>query len=429
MTVKEAKRIFFLGIAGTGMRGLAYLLASQGKQILGTDTQLPSPLPEDLSAYMLAPEHAAEELLEKADLIIHTDAAPKSHPLLQHARPKHIPAISYQEGLGQLSADLTTIAVTGTHGKSSTTAMLGHILIKTGHDPSVLVGAPVPGWPGAHARSGKGKFLVVEADEYRNHFLSLTPAHEIITSIDFDHPDFFVSLDDVVQAYDHFVQLLPAKGIVVVPQDVREGFSQIHWPAGTISISPKEIEATAAPLPGRHMQSNAALAIQMAMQVTGITRDQTQTVLQSFPGLGRRLEIIGTFQNLQIISDYGHHPAEISVTLQTAKNAHAGQRILVIFEAHTQKRLDVFLSQFAQALAPADGVVLYPPFLPKGREARHATAQLEELKQKLETQHTPTLILNNVAELKTVLSEKSSSYDIALAFTAGTLDQHLRTLV
>jgi len=191
-----ARNVFMLGIGGSGMRGLAYLLSSQGKRISGTDDQFEhlktSP---DLSACALYSEEAATQALAEAQLLVYSDAVADDHPLRQQWEKQGKPSLTYHEAVGQLTAAYQTIAVAGTHGKSSTTVMLAHIMAAAGLDPTVLVGATVPAWGQRNARAGHDAYFLVEADEYRNHFLSFKPAHAIVTSIDFDHPDYFKALD------------------------------------------------------------------------------------------------------------------------------------------------------------------------------------------------------------------------------------------
>lgn len=399
------KTIFMLGIGGTGMRGLAKLLAAQGNKIIGSDQQyeIIKDWP-DLKAYEFS-----DEL--KGDLLIHTDAAEKDHPLIQAAKKKNIPVMAYQEALGEFSKQFTTIAVTGTHGKSSTTAFLAHILIENGKDPNVLIGAPMAAWGGTGARAGKGDLFVVEADEYREHFLTLSPAHAIIVSVDFDHPDYFKSREDVQRAYEGF--RMRVSGKILTPED----------------LSAEDLQDMPAPIPGEHMKKNAALAVKMAGMLD-VPREQAIAALKTFPGLGRRFEKLGKIGEMEIVSDYGHHPAEIQATIKGARNdpAFAGRKqLLAVFEAHTLERLKTFFGDYAKALELADGALLVPVFVPTGREheSAEAVAKLQELEQALKI---PVWRLEKWDDLKDKLTELSSEFNVALAFTAGVLDSKLRQL-
>lgn len=403
MTLQEASTVFMLGIGGTGMRGLAKLLAGQGKKIIGSDQQYEVVKDWDDPTSLVGDELRGPSMIEKCDLIVYTDAATLDHPILVGAREIGILTMPYQKALGEFSRQFTTLAVTGTHGKSSTTAFLAHIFIEAGRDPNVLIGAPMPAWGGVGARAGKSNLFIVEADEYREHFLELTPAQAIITSIDFDHPDYFRSLEHVREAYDKFRQRVT--GEVVESADVT-GIPE--------------------PIPGEHMRRNAALAVKLA-EFMGIERETAVAALQKFPGLGRRMEFLGSFAGMDIISDYGHHPAEIEVTLKAQIQKHKAQT-LVIFEAHTLERLKVFFDDFARVLEQGNGVLLVPVFIPPGREyeSTEARKKLAELEMAL---GKDVWNLKTWEDLPQALGNLSGQFDTAIAFTAGVLDAKLRKIV
>jgi UDP-N-acetylmuramate--alanine ligase len=424
MNIARAERIFMLGIGGTGMRGLAWLLQAKGKTVRGTDSEITAELSEQ---FTIAPSSQAKEALASSDLMIYTDAAPADHPLLHHATTHAVPALPYHHAVSQLAQPYTTIAVTGTHGKSSTTAFLAHLLIEAGMDPTVLLGAAIPTWPGHHARLGHSQYLVVEADEYREHFLSLSPAHAIIASIDYDHPDYFSSLEAVVNAYDEFIQRLRPGGSLVIPDTLYAAHPELPWPSVTIRVPRPAAQSIRSPIPGKHMQQNAALAVRLAVQL-GIEQPRAQAMLQTFPGLSRRLETVGTYQSLQLISDYAHHPAEIAATLEALSSTHPNKKIIVIFEAHMIIRLQTFFDQFAQALAAQKVVIIYPTYTPTGREEASAAALTQKLATRLQQQGTEAIVLQQRHQLGKELSAWASRADIAIALSAGQLDSQLRQL-
>ena len=431
METAPRKTIFLLGIAGTGMRGLAHLLAQQGSRISGTDAQFDDApeliREEDFNTYRLMKEIDAGVLLAESDLLIYSDAVPETHPLRQQAESKHIPSLPYQEALGEFSRGFKTIAITGTHGKSSTTAFLAHILIAAGLDPAVLVGAPMPGFPGKHARFGKGNYFVVEADEYRQHFLALHPTHAIITAIDFDHPDYFASMQEVEEAYESFLQRVKKSGVVITQTDVQSTHPDLTWPKQTRLPSAEHIAQAPAPLPGQHMRRNAALAIAMAEEL-GVAREKAVAALASFPGLSRRFEVVGTLGDMTLISDYGHHPAEIAATLTAAREKYADKKIAAVFEAHMPERLDAFFDEFIEALSIADLVLVYPPFVPAGRSVKSADLAAKLL-EGFHAANVPAEIIRTPQDLPSALNQIKKDYDVALAFTAGTLDREVRKVV
>lgn len=412
----QAKTIFMLGIEGSGMRGLAYLLDKRGKGVRGVDRDYD--------------QVKAEARLARSEVLIYSDAVDPGHPLRQLARQKDIPELAYHEALGELTAGYTTIAVAGTHGKSSTTAMLAHIMIEKNLDPTVLVGANVPDWGGRGARAGGGKYFVVEADEYRDHWLALKPSYVIITTIDYDHPDYFASLTDVQKSFDQFLRRVDPDGSVVTAREVKQEHSELAWPKDTTLVDYVN-RGPRLSLSGEHMRHNAALAIAMAKRL-GIKENESEKFLNSWPGLSRRLEQLGYVKKLLIVSDYGHHPAEIAATLTAAREKYPGQKILVLFEAHTMGRLKVFGQEFVKALSKADGVLLVPVFIPAGREQETAEAKekLMRLEQSLTDLSLPIWRIDNYSELGDSLGQMATKdFNVALAFSAGMLDSQLRSLV
>lgn len=429
MSNNGSKQIFMLGIAGSGMRGLAHLLASQGHTIVGTDDSLSSSaIDHELSSIctILMPNESIDAI-SASDLLIHTDAAPMTHPLRQKAQEAGIKQAPYHEALGDFSRSYTTIAVTGSHGKSSTTAFLAHILSTCGVDPTVLIGAPIKGWEYGNARVEKSNLFVVEADEYRRHFLELSPSYVIVTSVDFDHPDYFTSLADVEDAYSEFISKLEPPAIVFTRDSVIQEHPEIDWSDTVISIKKANLENVPAPIPGRHMQSNAALAIEAAIHIANISRKDAINALLSFPGLGRRLELLGTWRNIPVYSDYAHHPTEIAATLTAVKETHKDKRITVVFEAHMFERLTTFFDEFVTSLQLANTILIYPPFSPSGREVDTNQQQLiQHLASKLEELRKSVKIIESSPSLFDDMGKVVPETDIFLATTAGKLDSALR---
>ncbi len=408
------KTSVFLGIGGAGMKGLAYLLRESGENVIGFDNN------EDVSEASLEEATAA---IPHADRVVYTDAAVATHPLRESAAIANIPQVPYQQALGEFSQGYTTIAITGTHGKSSTTAFLAHICIEAGLDPSVLVGASMPSLKGLHAQLGKSKYFIVEADEYRKHFLELTPAHIVITTIDFDHPDAFTSLEDVERAYEEFIGKMGPDGILVLPEEEKTSHPAMTFPPNTVSVSKDETEGIQVVLPGIHMRMNAALAIRIA-EALGISKELAMNALRSFPGLSRRFELLGTVNGCDIRSDYGHHPAEIAATITGSREIYPNSHIIAVFEAHMPLRLHTFFPEFVNALAHADEVVIVPPFVPAGRDST-ATEDALQLQSEIVAKGKKATYSENPTDFISHLEGTS----VALLFSAGTLDSVVRKSV
>lgn len=414
-----------LGIAGSGMRGLAWLLQQRGKTITGTDSQIPQDIRE---MFNTVSEDDAHRAMANTDVVLATDAAPATHAVIRFAATKDIPVLRYHEALGEFSTNYNTVAVCGTHGKSSTTAFLAHIAMTCGLHPTALVGASVVGWEGKNAQLGNSNLFIVEADEYRRHFLSLHPQHIIVTSIDHDHPNYFHDIKDTQDAFSSFIQGMSQGGSVITLQDTFSSHARVAWRPSTRKITTVEVDSVHSPLPGRHMQQNAALAIHMADEI-GTPLDGAQQALEAFPGLSRRFETIGKYKSLRIISDYGHHPMEISATLQGAFEIFPHESVAILFEAHTLERLDVFFTEFVGALGLAHTVYLYPPFIPKGREMEKHTQLIENVAYELSRRGVKASIIASRGDLQSTLEDISKDISVIIAFSAGVLDLDLRTLL
>lgn len=408
------KTFVFLGIGGAGMRGLAFLLRENGDTVFGFD---------DDEANTEINIEEAKEKLSYADQLVYTDAAVEDHPLRIAARQAGVPELPYQTALGEFSKKYTTIAITGTHGKSSTTAFLAHICIENKLDPTVLIGASMETLPGKHARLGHSTYFIVEADEYRKHFLELNPTHIIITSIDFDHPDAFSSLEDVEHAYEEFMEKLKEGGTVTLPEHEKIAHPNMQFLKQTKTTNKKDIADISAPLPGEHMNMNAALAIAVA-EILGVSRQGAIDALKTFPGLARRFELLGRHNGCDIRSDYGHHPAEIAATLAGARQVYPNSHIVAVFEAHMPLRLKTFFADFVDALAGADEISIVPPFVPAGRDN---TALEDALKLRDELIHKGKKA--NFHENPTDFLDTLTVESVAILFSAGSLDLSVRKSV
>ncbi|MDP3997176.1 MAG: cyanophycin synthetase [Candidatus Andersenbacteria bacterium] len=425
--LKNSKTVVMLGIGGVGMRALAAWLKANGKTVIGADVDW-NFIKDDqrVEAYKLWPEDEIARHWQKAELVICSDAIPQQHPLRAVAVKEEKTVLSYAQALGAISRQYFTIAIAGTHGKSSTTALLANIFIDAGLDPTVIVGASVPGWPQGNARIGQGKYLIAEADEYMNHFLELAPRMIVLTSIDFDHPDWFNSVDDVADSMRKFTGLLPGGGKLIIGGDVwdkygdklgkRELATVVSWPQAHLDLQ----------LTGEHMQRNAWLAITAAKEFT-VAEDKARRAVEKFAGLGRRLETIGYWQGMEIISDYGHHPRELEATWQGFNEAHSYKKVLVVFEPHTAERLTSFFNDFVRVLADMSAGVLITPVY-QARETSGQGKTSRDLYEKLRGVKKDVRLLKDWEKLPDTLKQLAGDYDILLAFTAGKLDQKLRKL-
>ena len=357
------RSVHLIGIGGAGVSALARVFLARGDLVTGCD-QRASATTEALlreGAGVVTGHDPAH--VRGVDLVVYSGAIGASAEL-DAARDAGIQVLTRAEALAGLIAQHDSVAVAGTHGKTTVSFMLGHILTRAGWDPSVLVG------DGTSSRAGRSRWLVAEADESDGSLALHRPRHAILTNCEFDHSDHFASVDEVRSLFAGFLAVLPEAGIAVVCADdplltelgtparrVTYGF------AGGAGYRPGEgvLEGLKLPVPGRHNLVNAAGAAAMAIEL-GVDPKVTLAALATFPGAHRRLENLGSWRGATLYDDYGHHPTEVSATLQAAREL-PHRRLIVVFQPHRYSRYLQFEAGFAAALGGADSVVvteIYP---------------------------------------------------------------------
>jgi UDP-N-acetylmuramate--alanine ligase len=347
-------KIYCSGIGGIGLSAYAALQHAAGHRVLGSDQSL-TPLTVDLEGQGITvfSSQDGSNIPSDADLFVYSEAIPEHAPERKKATELGIVQKSYFEALGELSKDHTVIAVCGTHGKSSTTAMATLALIDAGMDPTVVVGTKIPQLDGRNWRKGESDIFLLEACEYRGSFLNLHPRIVLMTNVDGDHFDSFKNLEDYQNAYSEFLARLPEDGVVITHMqdaDCQRIAKQSCKPVLDADICPK-VELS---VPGVHMQENALLVSALSDHM-GFSASKS---LKSFTGTWRRMEVKGdTSSGVTVIDDYAHHPVEIAATIAAAREAYPGRRIVCLFQPHTHDRTIQFYQEFLIAFDAADLVV------------------------------------------------------------------------
>lgn len=386
MMLQTIQKIHFIGIGGAGLSAIAKVLIEQGKTVSGSD-QVASATTDALSrigARIYLGHRAAQ--VDDAQLVVHSSAVRADNPELVAARARNIPIVKRDALLRELMQDKRGIAVAGTHGKTTTTAMIAFCLSELGLDPTFIVGGIMANY-GTNARAGRGPHFVIEADEYDYMFLGLLPQHAIVTNVEYDHPDCFPTEADMVKAFQQFVTLPSLRqngGAVIVCGDspnaralrgaVRDALSygfeahndyriidpQSDPQAGADCVIAKDRRSLAVVhlnLPGRHNMLNACATVALCDQLR-LDLAKVGEVLAAFRGTQRRFEIKGTIHGVTIVDDYAHHPTEIRATLAAAREQFGTRRIWAVFQPHTYSRTRTLLDAFAQAFADADEVIV-----------------------------------------------------------------------
>jgi len=382
MNLEALKKIHFIGIGGIGMSGLARHFLAEGKQVSGSDRE-PSPITDALEkeGVIFFAQQSASNISEDIDFVVYTEAMSQDHEELVTARAKGIPMVNYFEALGMVANSYYMIAVAGTHGKTTTTAMLIDIFEDAGLDPSAVVGS-LRSRTGKNYRRGKSKYFIVEACEYKRDFLSLEPDILVITNIEAEHLDYYKDLDDVVSAFAEFAQKVPEEGFIICNGKDTTVKKVIEGVKGKVIDYTKSLDLLM-PMkqPGQHNRMNAAAATAAAAQC-GLSKEVVSTSLQNFAGTWRRFEHKGATEGgAEVYGDYGHHPTEITATLQGARELYPDKKIVLVFQPHTYSRTHALFDDFVTALGKANEVILLPIYA--ARETNESGVSSEQLADKI----------------------------------------------
>ncbi len=351
-------KIYCSGIGGIGLSAYAAMQMQNGHEVWGSDKS-DSWLVQDLRSQgaHISLNQDGSFVPSDCDLFVYSEAVPADAPERIRARDFGIPMQSYFHALGQLTQDSRLIAVCGTHGKSSTTAMVAKMLIDAGKDPSVIVGTRMKELDGRNWRKGASDIFIVEACEYRKSFHYLSPDIVLMTNVDGDHFDAFADIDEYRSAFVTFIKRLPQEGSVIIHGSDGDSYAVAMFAERAV------IDADAKPLiplavPGEHMRKNAQLALALADHL-GIDAGIAEESLKGFSGTWRRMEVKGETSNgVTVIDDYAHHPTEIAATLQAMHEAYPGRRIVCVFQPHTHDRTFKFYDGFTAAFTGADIVII-----------------------------------------------------------------------
>jgi UDP-N-acetylmuramate--alanine ligase len=378
------KKLHFIGIGGAGMSGLARIAMTHGALVSGSDEKDSSVLAAlaALGATVFS-SHNAEQV-KGADLVIYSNAISNSNSERMAAAELKIPIYTRAQALALLMSESISIAVAGTHGKTTTSSMLTVALQACGVDPSFAIGGTISA-SGSNAHRGTGEYFVAEADESDGSFIEYKPFGAIVTNVEHDHVDYFATPADVTAAFEDFARTISPEGFLVYCADDKGSKALGQLATGVVAISygedadsdlhidqvelgakgsraralwkGKSIGHLELNVPGRHNIDNAAAALAVGLHL-GLPTAGLLAGLASFAGTGRRFELKGTVHGIRVIDDYGHHPTEIRVTLDAARRYAGDGRLLVIFQPHRYSRTQAFMSDFASSLTLADDVIL-----------------------------------------------------------------------
>lgn len=398
MQLVPGQHIHFVGIAGFGLSAIARILLEQGFFISGSDKQvneLTHALVRD-GATIYNKHNPA--YVNDAEIVVVSSAIPNDHIEILSAQAQAIPVVKRQDIIAELMPGNKVVAIAGTHGKTTTTSMTAHVLIETGQDPNYLVGGVMEN-TGTNAGVGKSDLFVIEADEYDNMFHGLKPDIEVVTNVEYDHPDFFRAPKDMVDSFSHFIGLLPSDGHLIACADNRtsEIFAKnrfivslplttygvknpsANWQARNVRVEDgftvydvyvrDKLRGTAKlPLPGEHNILNSLAALIVA-DLQGVEFADAAKALETFKGTNRRFQIRQEIDGVVVVDDYAHHPTAIRATLAAAKQRYPDHEIWAVWQPHTYSRLNALFDEFVASFNDADHVLVTDVYAARDSES------------------------------------------------------------
>ena len=441
---RKINNIFFVGIGGIGMSGIAELLLNLGFNIAGSDLKENENIIRlksfDIEIFI---GHSADNISNKIDVLVYSSAVPEENTEIEFARQKGIPVIKRAEMLGELiTVKDTSIAVGGTHGKTSTSSMIGTVLNHAKKDPTLVVGGLVHNL-NSNAKLGSGDIIVVEADEYDRSFLALKPTIAIVTNLELEHTDCYNDLNDIQNTFVKFCQSIPFYGQLIICNDseeVKTILPKIERPMTTYGLSRdaayraknlrfQENKSTYSVfcakeylgdielnVPGEHNVLNSLAAVVLGLEM-GLSFNTIKNGILLYNGVRRRFDIKGIFNDVLVVDDYAHHPTEVKATLKSAR-AGWDRRIITVFQPHLFSRTKEFYCDFAYALELADIVIITDIYPAREEPIAGVTSQLiyDEL---IKTMGGECFLIPELGDIKNVLDKIIKPGDLLLTMGAG----------
>jgi UDP-N-acetylmuramate--alanine ligase len=449
------RRFQMVGIGGSGMSALARLLLDSGATVSGSDQHWGPELDElrHLGATVSA-GHDAAHLSDEIDMVIASAAVPLDNPERLAAAQLGIPILKYSQMVGALMAMKEGVAVAGTHGKSTTTSMLAHVLHCGNLDPSFLIGANCPQL-GGRAKLGRGRDFVVEACEFDRSFLNLIPKRAAILNIEADHLDYYQDLDEITTAFGEFSALLPDGGLLVVNgHDVRSEWAAessdarvdtfgvditADWSAENLSVDcgRYSFELVHQKLPvgrvslsvaGKHQVLNALAAMALAADC-GMDHQSMVAAIESFQGVDRRMTVRGCPAGVTVIDDYAHHPTELDVTLEAVRANYQPRRLVAVFQPHQFSRTYRLLAEFGSSFDSADEVLVTDIFAARDDESTIQLVTAQDVAATISSQGVKARASGSLEETIELLCNELQDGDVVAVMGAGDVDRVAYELV
>ncbi len=421
MQLSDIKKVHFVGVGGIGMSALARLFLQEKKVVSGSDRALSEITAQlEQEGITVFGSQVKENIVSDIDLIVYTEAMAHDQEEMVAAKALGVPMVNYFDALGMVANEYYLIAVAGSHGKTTTTAMIIDIFESAGFDPSAIVGS-LRATTKSNYRKGKSKYFIVEACEYKRDFLSLTPDVLVITNVEHEHVDYYKSLQEVQGAFREFASQVREGGVVILNFG-GENMAPILEGVGVSIIDYGKYFNPTLKLrvPGMHNQMNAAAAFAVAAFV-GIEKEVATTSLEHFAGTWRRFEYKGKVNGALVYDDYGHHPTEIKATIAGARELYPDRKITLVFQSHTYSRTHELFDNFVDALGTANTIILLPIYA--AREENISGVTHTKLADALHKKNKQVLPFDSFDEVVKELKMHVGANDLVLVMGAGDVSE------
>ncbi len=457
---KKVKSIHFIGIGGIGMSGIAELLNNLGFKITGSDIKASENVKRLESLGIQISIGHSPNNLKSADVVVYSSAVPLNNPEILAAISKSIPIIKRAEMLGELiNLKRTSIAVGGTHGKTTTSSMIGMILENCGYDPTLVVGGLVSNL-NSNVKLGSGELIVVEADEFDRSFLALKPTIAVVTNLEMEHTDCYKDLNDIETAFLQFCNSVPFYGTVILCSDsdsLMRIMPKIKRPITTYGLNKnsdyyaknieysenrakydlfyknKDLGEININVPGKHNVLNSLASIALGMEIE-VPLDQIKKGINSYKGVRRRFEIKKNKTDIFVVDDYAHHPTEVKATINAAKNGW-NKRTVCVFQPHLFSRTRDFYKEFAQSLLRSD-IIIITEIYPAREKPIDGISSMLILDELSHLGHSYTHHLDNLNNLNNILEDIVQPGDMVITMGAGDIwryshkyNEHLKSKI
>ena len=450
-------RVHFVGIGGSGMNGLARMLIDCGAKITGSDA---TPNAQTLALakereIRISREQLGELLDAGVNLVVHTAAVKADHPELLAADRFGIRTIKYAKLLGEVMAERLGVAIAGTHGKSTTTAMTALALVETGLDPSFVIGGTVPQLGGTGSRSGVGQAFVAEACEYDRSFHNLAPTIAVITNVEEDHLDCYSGIGPIIDSFRHFVGLVPSHGRIIAnghDENVAAVLVGQHanvetvslggdttWstrptglkngcPTGEVTYGGQYVATLELSVAGEHNLMNATMALAVAC-ACGADATKAAAAIGTFRGVDRRMTEMGHVNGATVVDDYAHHPTELRTTLPALREKYSPERLICIFQPHQHSRTRHLIEDFAKSFAAADVVVMPNIYFVRDSESEKQAVCTQDLIEKIVKSGQSAVHIPEFRDIVAHVRTLARPGDLIVTMGAGNVNEIARDLV